>query len=339
MNNSNKYSSFFVSWSDSQSKEVAYVIRTLLCRVFMIPVEDIFISDSDLTGKGSMVDKISEIASKAKAEIICLTKDNCSKPWIHYELGISSCLEHEHPKLILPICFNLSPKDIPSHLSMITQKEIVCANETAESQIGATVYYEELLRRVIFHVDKFLVNDMPGVYRQNNFKNTQDEEIDVFSKHIKIAAKKLRQVFQKYDGHDFYISRPMQGIDLGMNRQLFEILCRINEELLDIKRIYFADNKTEHINLPLSRIDIIKSSRSFILLYPLIPSLNEKVAPSSCFVELGAAMALNIDVKIFVQRGAKLPEFLNDKYKVFSIDYFDTFDEVYALVYNYIKKN
>lgn len=328
---------FFMSWSDTQSKEVAYVIRTLLCRVFMIPEEDIFISDSDLTGKGSMVDKISEIASKAKAEIICLTKDNCSKPWIHYELGISSCMEHH--KMILPICFNLSPKDIPSHLSMITQKEVICANETAGCKIGDMPYYEELLKRLLFHTDKFLVNEMPGVYRQNNFKNTHDHEIEVFSTHIKKAAKELRKIFQKYDGHDYYISRPMQGVDDNINHQISDILCRIGEGLKNKKRIYFAGNKPEHVNLPLSRIDIIKTSNSFILIYPRIPESIENVAPSSCFVELGAAMARSIDIKIFAQQGSKLPEFLNDKYKAFSIDYFGTIDEVYRLILDYIKKN
>ncbi len=35
--NNIEYSTFFISWSDSQSKGVAYVIRTLLCRVFLIP--------------------------------------------------------------------------------------------------------------------------------------------------------------------------------------------------------------------------------------------------------------------------------------------------------------
>ncbi|MBO5613379.1 MAG: hypothetical protein J5905_02615 [Prevotella sp.] len=332
---------FFLSWSDAQSKDVAIVLREFLCQVFLIPEEDIFVSDSDLTGTMPMVEKISEIASNSKIEIICLTKENCEKPWIHYELGISSCKNHKTSKLILPVCFNLGFKDIPTHLSMITQKEVVCANEIGNSKIGDVSYYVELLRRLIFHIDSFLIEKMLKLkhYRVNHFKNINDKGIGTYDRYINKTARKLNSIFKTYDVHELFISRPMQGASSETNQRLYEILCDIEQEFIGKVKIYFSKNEHQNSNLPFSRIDIIKTSRSFIMLYPQILDGDKYLPPSSCLVELGAAMAFNLDIKIYAQFGSKLPEFLNDKYKVFSIEYFHDIDDVRRMLVDYIKNS
>lgn len=332
---------FFMSWSGAPSRELAYTLRLLLCKVFRIPEVDIFISDSDLSGNKPWLDMIRQKASDSKIEIICITQENCNKPWIHYELGICSYLEGKKCKTIVPVYFDLSSKDVPANLNMITQSEAVCVESTLENPVGEIGYYSELSKRFIFQIDRFLCCHMNGIYRQYDFNNNQDEEIEsMFKNKIAIASSEMEQIFKKYDGHDIFISRPMQGIDPKINQELFDILYKLKNDLNDKKiKVYFADKNCEHVSIPLSRIGIIRTSRSFILIYPKIQDVSsEKNAPSSCFIELGAAMALNINIKIYAQRDAKLPAFVYDKYERFVIHYFENIDDVYNLILEHTKK-
>lgn len=331
---------FFVSWSGAQSQELAYALRKLLCNVFHMPQDDVFISDSDLAGDKPWIEMVRRRASSSKIEIICITQENCKKPWIHYELGICSCLEHDSRKTIIPVYFNITSKDVPSHLDMITQNQAACVNSTTDNTIGSISYFEDLSKRIIYQVNEFVKSNKLGeLYSQYMFENNHDKKIGkMFVDEIKESSHTMNQIFIKYNGHDVFVARPMQGIESRVGKEIEDVLLNIRKRCTD-KKIYFAEKEEEHVSVPLSRIDIIKKSRTFIMIYPKIQDSADKLAPSSCFIELGAAMALGKEIKIYAQNGASLPAFMDIKYKRFTIDYFSNIEEVYDKIVSFIEKS
>ena len=328
---------FFMSWSGAQSQELAYTLRKLLCSVFQMPQDDVFISDSDLAGDTPWIEMVRKKASSSKIEIICITQENCKKPWIHYELGICSCLEHDFRKTIIPVYFNITSKDVPAHLDMITQNQAACVDSTTENAIGSVPYYEDLSKRIIYQVNQFVIdNDLEKFYSQYKFENNKDPKIKKrFSEEIGEAAHTMAQIFIKYNGHDSFISRPIQGVEENIAREMGELLKKIKEDCKG-KKIYYAEKTEEQVSVPLSRIDIIKKSKTFLMIYPKIKDVADRLAPSSCFIELGAAMALNKEIKIFAQEGASLPAFMDEKYKRFTIERYSDVNDVYAIIIDFI---
>lgn len=330
---------FFMSWSGAQSQELAYSLRKLLCSVFQMPPDDVFISDSDLAGDTPWIEMVRRRASSSKVEIICITQENCERPWIHYELGICSCLEHDTRKTIIPVYFDITSKDVPSHLYMITQNQAACVDSTGGNTIGSVAYYKDLSKRIIYQVNQFVLEyDSNKFYSQHKFENNRDPTIEQrFSKEIKEASKTMAQIFIKYNGHDTFISRPIQGVEENVAHEMSELLKKIKEDCKG-KKIYYAENNKEEVSIPLSRIDIIKKSKTFLMIYPRIKDTIERLAPSSCLIELGAAMALNKEIKIFAQEGASLPAFMDEKYKRFSIERYSNINDVYTKIIDFITK-
>ena len=328
---------FFMSWSGAQSQELAYTLRKLLCSVFQMPKDDVFISDSDLAGDAPWIEMLRKRASSSKIEIICITQENCKKPWIHYELGICSCLEHDFRKTIIPVYFNITSKDVPSHLDMITQNQAACVDSTTENSIGSMAYYKDLSKRIIYQVNQFVVdNELGKFYNQYKFENNKDTRIETrFYDEIEEASQTMVRIFTKYNGHDSFISRPIQGVDENVAQEMGVFLKKIKEDCKK-KKIYYAESHEEQVSVPLSRIDIIKKSKSFLMIYPKIEDLTDRLAPSSCFIELGAAMALNKEIKIFAQKGASLPAFMDEKYKRFTIERYVNLNDVYTKIIDFI---
>jgi hypothetical protein len=78
----------FISWSGKQSQRVAEALRSWLPDV--INAVEPFVSEIDIE-KGSVgADVIAEQLHKSTFGIVCLTRDNQTRPWINYEAGALS---------------------------------------------------------------------------------------------------------------------------------------------------------------------------------------------------------------------------------------------------------
>lgn len=101
----------FLSWSKSQSKELANILKEFLPRV--IQSIDVFFSP-DIPKGNQWLQTIHENIKKADYAIIILTKENLNEEWIMYESGaLAQRLSYEK---ITPLLFNLTPSEISNPL-------------------------------------------------------------------------------------------------------------------------------------------------------------------------------------------------------------------------------
>ncbi|MCX9025227.1 MAG: toll/interleukin-1 receptor domain-containing protein [Candidatus Methanoperedens sp.] len=78
----------FFSWSGSQSKKVAEILRDFL--LFVFHDIDPWISSEDI-GKGKRwSSEIAQALEDANIGVICLTKENLNRPWLLFEAGALS---------------------------------------------------------------------------------------------------------------------------------------------------------------------------------------------------------------------------------------------------------
>jgi Ricin-type beta-trefoil lectin domain-like/TIR domain len=101
----------FIGWSGPRSKEVAEALKDWLPDVIHSVVP--FISSDIEKGKESVHVLRSEL-EKSNFGILCLTKDNCIKPWVLFEAGaLSKVLENA---AVCPYLIDMEPEDLPQPL-------------------------------------------------------------------------------------------------------------------------------------------------------------------------------------------------------------------------------
>lgn len=104
----------FLSWSGRQSKEVAEALREWLPDVLHVVTP--WMSSSDIqTGRD-----FSRVLRKELAEsnfgVLCLTKDNCWKPWVLFEAGaLAKILDSS---LVCPYLIGMESGDLPHPLRL-----------------------------------------------------------------------------------------------------------------------------------------------------------------------------------------------------------------------------
>jgi hypothetical protein len=98
----------FISWSGDVSRLVAEVLRKWLQDV--LQAVEPFMSEED-TGKGTVwVAELTRELRETEFGIICLTPDNLSSPWIHYEAGaLSNAFEGSR---VSPFLFGVRRGDV-----------------------------------------------------------------------------------------------------------------------------------------------------------------------------------------------------------------------------------
>lgn len=102
----------FVSWSGELSRQVAQVLRTWLPR--LIQSLDVFYSPDDIEKGENWDTKISQELSSCNYGIVCLTSENTTAPWIHFEAGaLAKTLESR----VCALMVNINPSDIKGPLS------------------------------------------------------------------------------------------------------------------------------------------------------------------------------------------------------------------------------
>lgn len=102
----------FISWSGELSKNIAEVIKTWLPCI--IQSVEVFFSPDDIEKGENWDTKVSTELLECKYGIICLTKENVSAPWIHFESGaLAKALDSRVATLMI----NVTPTDIKGPLS------------------------------------------------------------------------------------------------------------------------------------------------------------------------------------------------------------------------------
>lgn len=81
-------SDVFISWSGSNSREIASALKKLLeTKVFAVEKIKCFVSNQDIESGANWRNIIHSELKSCKIGIICITKENVRKPWIYYEAG------------------------------------------------------------------------------------------------------------------------------------------------------------------------------------------------------------------------------------------------------------
>ena len=102
----------FISWSGELSKSIAESIKKWLPCI--IQSADVFFSPDDIEKGENWDTKISKELLECKYGVVCLTEENVSAPWIHFEAGaLAKTLDSKVATLMI----NVSPTDIKGPLS------------------------------------------------------------------------------------------------------------------------------------------------------------------------------------------------------------------------------
>lgn len=80
----------FISWSGELSKKIAISIKTWLSQC--IQSVEVFVSNDDIEKGDNWSVKLNDELAKTNYGIVCLTSENISAPWIHFEAGALSKL-------------------------------------------------------------------------------------------------------------------------------------------------------------------------------------------------------------------------------------------------------
>jgi len=112
----NTRGSIFISWSGERSRYVARALKDWLPAVLQAANPWMLDPDFDKGVRFSLA--LEEALANAKVGILCLTPENISSAWMHYEAGaLSKVLGHG--QLFTYLVGGLEPQDVPPPLSMI----------------------------------------------------------------------------------------------------------------------------------------------------------------------------------------------------------------------------
>lgn len=299
----------FISWSKPLSKKVAVVLKTFLMRAFDLNGTDIFISTQNLTGNNNgWFNEILEHASSAAIIIPCLTRDSIKSPWLHFETGVGTCAKL-YPSKVIPILFKIKIEDLGENMGMYNFHQMVHCDdldslvpidESFSKEKRDTAYYETLLCRLIYYVGTFLRENNDELRRSFTTEFTYriydsyvKEDIKVaYENAINDAVKSLKEISDLYIFREFYLSRPMQGLSKNLAEEYDKVLKDMADSAQERSYKVFYGSKSpiqEEPGLSEYRLPIIKKAQMFVMIYPKLSGKN--LAPSSCLIELGAALA------------------------------------------------
>ncbi|MEK6336078.1 MAG: TIR domain-containing protein [Acidobacteriota bacterium] len=126
----------FISWSGELSQSVAMILRTWLRNV--IQIVEPYVSSEDIEKGARWFAEIDKNLEEAKFGIVCLTRENMSKPWVLFEAGaISRSIEHSR---VTPLLIDLAPADVSGPLvhfqaASINEREMLRLTKNIAAQL------------------------------------------------------------------------------------------------------------------------------------------------------------------------------------------------------------
>lgn len=303
----------FLSWSKPEGREVATCLKEFLIDVLNVrDSSKVFLSTQNIIGDDGWYKDIRSNASSAYIIIPCLTQNSLHSPWIHFETGIGSSIIKNKPKMIIPFLFDLQPNELGTNLGMMSFHQLVYSD-----QQELVEKYSRMLTRLVYSIDAYLnkyMQSIKPIFGDLNYPRQYTDETDpmiqkVHNLTIAKSAEQLARIKNKYQAYNFYISRPMQSVNKEEAAEYQELIC--NWAKNSNYRFFFAKlNSDIGVGFSASRMDILKQSQYFVLIYPKMHESN--VTPSSCLVELGGALAYGKRIVLFIEQGANIPTFITD---------------------------
>jgi len=105
----------FIGWSGALSKEVALLVHRWLPDI-LHPVQT-FVSPKDIKKGADWDDALKTELELTNVGIICLTKENVGKPWIHFEAGALS--KSRNQARVCTLLVDCQPSDIEGPLTTL----------------------------------------------------------------------------------------------------------------------------------------------------------------------------------------------------------------------------
>lgn len=331
-NRNDKKCDVFISYSGLFGQYTAELIRELLVKIYRINKNNIFYAPDSLHKHG-WPQTIQEKARSCQVGISCLTLETYNNPWILYELGAMNS-----EALVIPLAIDFSAKEL-SGLEYYTSHQIKSVvNNTIKDYQPSTEDIKSLLEKMLIEMEdgSDYIKDCIERIDDVGFKGFYSRDRDN-KKYFENIARKIKEAYNRFNKtYRFFISRPMQGY--SESDSLTDLLSKLVSCREDV--CYSRNNNNLDLSdakiIGLERIDNIRKSGSFVLIYPKIT--NEE-RPSSCLIELGAALSMNKDVRVFYKEDARLPSFLEkweNGEKIFKESY-DNDERLEALLSEYIK--
>jgi hypothetical protein len=110
----------FISWSGEVSKKVAELLHEWIPSV--IQAARPWVSSHDIDGGANWINAINAQLADTSIGLICLTKENLTKPWILFEAGaLSKGLDSAR---VCPLLIDLNPADLAPPLSQFNNIRI-----------------------------------------------------------------------------------------------------------------------------------------------------------------------------------------------------------------------
>jgi len=139
----------FISWSGDKSRSIAELLREWLPDV--IQSVEPFISTQDIPAGGRGMNVLASELEECAFGIICLTRENISRPWINFEAGALSKVIAASS--VVPLLVDLNPNDLTGP---ITQFQAVRASSSEDAfkmiralaQVSAPHISEHRLKRL-----------------------------------------------------------------------------------------------------------------------------------------------------------------------------------------------
>lgn len=102
----------FISWSGEFSKKVAECLSIWIPTI--IQTVDVFYSPNDIAKGENWSSRLSDELEQSNFGIVCLTPENISAPWIHFEAGALSKVANSRVSAIM---LGVSPSDVKGPLA------------------------------------------------------------------------------------------------------------------------------------------------------------------------------------------------------------------------------
>ncbi len=260
----------FISWSGQTSKEIAEELRNWIPSVLQFAKP--YYTPHDIEKGSKWGSEISQKLADSNVGIVCLTKDNYTKPWILFEAGaLSKDLEKSK---VCSILFGMDNTDIAGPLTTFQTTSFVKSDvrklmSTINTAGGENALSEQTFTRVFDKwwpdlkekIDGILANESPDVGAEirtdreileevlalarltNRKSNNEDERAGVPHELVRDLAKHLDGIFDANKKHT----------DSRINDHL-ETLARI-ANYLDHRSTTRSDEVTDMIERLSMQID------------------------------------------------------------------------------------
>lgn len=237
----------FVSWSGELSQKIAKELSEWLPSI--IQSIEVFYSPEDIRKGENWDSRLSNELQDSKYGIVCLTPENVSAPWIHFEAGaLSKTLDSRVSTLMI----NIVPSEIQGPLSRFQATKLekddfyqllVSVNEASDNPISDKVLrksFDAIWEKMRENIDK-IVSEITD----------QKEELSKKNKDVNDVLEELLQLVRKQDA---IINNPEKLLPIAyleyVSREITTYGVRV-EEIIDrmaneLKHLYETGEERKH---------------------------------------------------------------------------------------------